>query len=124
MAPASKHQGRTWTLPPSCPTARSSCARSRATARSALPGGEIAKAAASCVGDKSDVWVTKLIISPRSTFEFTCRSPDLGVAITVGPFKGTLTLPDRCFGAPPGPGLPGFPLFPDHMITLYLQEGT
>ena len=48
------------------------------------PWGENRETGASCVGDKSDVWVNKLIISPRSTFEFTCRSPDLGVAITVG----------------------------------------
>ena len=49
------------------------------------PRGEIAKAAMSCVGDKSNGWVTKLIISAHSTFEFTYRSRDLGVAITVGP---------------------------------------
>ena len=59
-------------------------ALSRETARRALPGGKIAKAAMSCVGDKSNGWVTKLIISAHSTFEFTYRSRDLGVAITVG----------------------------------------
>ena len=59
-------------------------ALSRDSAERAPWGENREKAAMSCVGDKSDVWVTKLIISPRSTFEFTCRSPDLGVAITVG----------------------------------------
>ena len=48
------------------------------------PRGKIAKAARSCVGDKSNGWVTKLIISAHSTFEFTHWSRDLGVAIPAG----------------------------------------
>ena len=58
-------------------------ALSRDSAQGA-PRGEIAKAALSCVGDKSNGWVTKLIISAHSTFEFTYRSRDLGVAIPAG----------------------------------------
>ena len=46
--------------------------------------GENRESSMSCVGDKSNGWVTKLIISAHSTFEFTYRSRDLGVAIPAG----------------------------------------
>ena len=59
-------------------------ALSRDSAEGAPRGENREKAAVSCVGDKSNGWVTKLIISAHSTFEFTYRSRDLGVAIPAG----------------------------------------
>ena len=38
----------------------------------------------SCAGQKSNGWVTSLLRSPQPNFEFTFRSQDYGVGITVG----------------------------------------